>query len=89
MTSPDGASHWGPREKPPFELANYKQDLKQALQQREARMRRSSDYCGTSDYCGQGPDWIGGSDEEDDDITPQGRKYERQDWCTTRDATDT
>ena len=37
-----------------------------------------------NDYCGQSPDWIGGSDEEDDDITPLGRKCERQAWCNTR-----
>jgi hypothetical protein len=43
-TSSDGASHWGPREKPPLVLANYKEDQQRALQQREDRMR-----------CGQAP----------------------------------
>jgi hypothetical protein len=43
MTSPDGASHWGPRERPQFEVTNYRQDLRRAVQQREARTRRPND----------------------------------------------
>jgi hypothetical protein len=64
-------------------VTNYRQDLRRAVQQREARTRWSNDECGTddqdpdclgpdanNDYCGQR--WIGGSDEEDDGITPLG-----------------
>jgi hypothetical protein len=78
MTSPDGASHWGPRERPPFEVTNYKQDLKQALQQREARLRQSS----ANDRDEYAPGQF--TDEEDEDTTPWGRKSDQRTWYTQR-----
>jgi hypothetical protein len=59
-------------------LANYKQDRQRALQQREGRMRRSS----ADDRDTYAPGSF--TDEEYDDTTPQDRKDERRDWCTTR-----
>jgi hypothetical protein len=87
----------GPRERPPFGVTNYRAAGSQTsrVQQREARARRSIDDGGTDgpgcsgpdppyDYCGSGPDWIGESDEDGDEITPLGRKCELQAWCNTR-----
>jgi hypothetical protein len=37
MTSPDGASQWGPRARSPFAVTNYRQSRQRALQQRGDR----------------------------------------------------
>jgi hypothetical protein len=68
----------GPPERPPFEVTHHKQDLKQALQQREARLRQSS----ANDREEYAPGQF--TDEEDEDTTPWGRKSDQRTWYTQR-----
>jgi hypothetical protein len=53
-------------------VTNFKQDLKQALQQREARLRQSSAN-DRDEQCTAG---------EDEDTTPWGRKSDERTWST-------
>ena len=76
MTSPDGASHWGPRPESPFAMVNSRLSRQRAPQQREGR-RRSADE---RDAYAPGPF----SDEEDEYTTPLSRRTDQHEWYTQR-----